>query len=243
VSEDTARGTIAVSRSVRLSEDPSPAGSGCHIFAVNPGGTDAVDLTPDSGACALDPSYSPDGSLIAYVEKLGRGSGGNSIVVMTADGARDLSISDRTYFQTGGPLIWTHDGSQIAIYYPGDFSWHVHSVADGREVETVSDLTSDRWRLPGVSPDGQFEATYCPVTDTERYAALCLTTSATSETMRLTESLGVYGGAISWSPDSVWLAFDGLNPNSESYGTYVMRRDGTGLQFIGEGSSPSWRPG
>lgn len=237
-------GKLAFTRSVRNPlnpNDPSPAGTACHIFVTNADGSAPVDLLPGSGACSSDPAFSPDGTRLAYVESRG-GRGSNIIVVMSADGSQEISISAQAYFQTYGPLVWSTDGSNVAIYYPGDFAWHSHAAADGSEAGSFSRLAPDAWRIPGVSPDGRYRAEYCEVEpEGGLQRALCRVDLTTQDVVQLTPPVSEFGGSVTWSPDSKWLAFEGRDA-AYNYGVYVVRVDGSGLALVGEGRDPAWMP-
>ena len=115
------------------------------IFTMNADGTDVTQLTFGQTTSIL-PTWSPDGSQIAFLSNMGSGG----IYVMNADGSDIRLLIDAP---ADGP-IWSPDGSQIA------FSRRISGVrelylanSDGTNVRRLTDNSLDE-QFPAWSPDG-----------------------------------------------------------------------------------------
>jgi WD40 repeat protein len=108
---------LAFSRSARTDTlicDPAPpACTGTHtdtvrdVFTMNPDGTDIRRLTSTPGMDELDPSYSPDGRMIAYYRRPGGDNERGEVWVMNADGSAQRRVALGSYPEwssvQGGP--------------------------------------------------------------------------------------------------------------------------------------------
>ena len=113
-------------------------------------GEQPLNRTADHVADDRFPSWSPDGSQIAF--RSSRNGGGIYVMPALAGGARRLSATTAL-----GPPQWSSDGKEIAYAVTGDTAIEILSVTTGesrRIVPTHSDGVFDlSW-----SPDGRYFA-------------------------------------------------------------------------------------
>lgn len=132
-----------------MTTDAESVYSCCDIYSVNRDGSNdrrVVDGT--DYAQALNPTWSPDGRLIAYTSL---GQGGTGLHVVAADGTGDRTLAGNAFENP----IWSPDGSLIAgtrgiLEEPG---WYERTLvvarADGAGERTVATNASG----PFWSPD------------------------------------------------------------------------------------------
>jgi Tol biopolymer transport system component len=209
------------------------------VWAIDADGTDVIRLT-DSPGFDFDPSWSPDGTRIAFRSER---SGDPEIWVMNADG------SDQRRLAAGLSPAWSPDGSKIAYAGPGDIlcppgqglecSGLSIMNADGSEQHRVPD--TDGGEYPSWSPDGKriaFNANltgdhvmYIVDADGANYVDL----SAVGE-----------GWQVDWSPDGRSILFaSGRDQAAPGYDDiYVMRPDGSEIRRLTnqKAYTPAWSP-
>ena len=197
--------------------------SGGSIYAVDPAGGAAPSLL----AVGFDPTYSPDGTRIAY-------RAGN-IFVANADGSNPILVASG-----GGQLAWSPDGKRIAYISANGSSGLAVSVAkaDGSGSSVISqDASADA--PPSWSPDGT-ELAFTTTNDTD-----IAVVNADGSGRRLLLQDATQDAAPSWSPDGLQIAF--LRGVLGSFVLYTIRPDGSGLHQIGAAqvdpdSQPAWSP-
>jgi Tol biopolymer transport system component len=132
-------------------EYTSYTGDLSHIITINPDETDPdpKNLT-DSDAANQYPSWSPDGSKIAYNRDY-------DIWIMDSDGQNPERL---TYFGDAVCPVWSPDGSSIFFHrQPGSPWWGCHIYRmniDGTNIVQLTDSTGE-WS-PAISPDGRWIA-------------------------------------------------------------------------------------
>jgi TolB protein len=190
----------------------------------------------------MSPSWSPDGTRIAYSYSP-KANVDRDVWVMSADG------SDRHRLATTPgcaevDVDWSPKGGRLVTTCV--FGWGRKDLrlmsADGRHVRTL--LASKRpngTQAPDWSPDGrrivfsEFEP---------NATAVAVVEAAGGPLVRLTGmERGVKVDPV-WSPDGRWIAFASFAKGRN--GIYVMNADGTGLKRLtgggGTGRSPAWQP-
>jgi Tol biopolymer transport system component len=158
-----------------------------------------------------EPSFSPDGTRIAFL-RYGRRTGNANIWTMDADGANKVRVTSERAFEAGP--AWSPDGSKLvydALRASTGYELYVISSTApfGEPVQITSTLDQEE-EDPRWSPDGTriaFQVISCPPT------ALCGTqigvVNADGSGYRtLTPQVGDEEGAPDWSPDSSTLVFD-----------------------------------
>jgi Tol biopolymer transport system component len=224
------------------------------IWVVDTDGSDAHSVfapaVPNGGVAPpivsndRDPSWSPDGTQIAFSRE-GIGITMSGIMVMNADGsgARVVRpmVSDPARVSQ---LAWSPDGTRIAYTY--DYvccAWHIVFVnADGSGPtfapligprNDVDTQTSDR--APAWSPDGSRIAfTGQPnVNGTVGAPGLWVAnaTGAPNPT-----ALAPDGAAPAWSPGGARIAFE------RAGSIWTMDADGSNQVSLTTGGQPSWAP-
>ena len=212
-------------------------GSGVYeIFRIGADGTGETRLTTDNDI-AVDPTWSPDGSRIAY-------AGGGEIIVMNANGTgRDPLTNDA--FSDSEP-DWSRDGSKIVfVSFRGGQTdlWTINQDGTG-QTQLTSSAGSER--DPTWSPDGSRIAFQQGGNIHVMNAA-----PGSSPTQLTTNSFG--DGYPDWSPDGSKIAYvatseadDGEGSADHLYEVFVMNPDGSNRTQVTHDDffdlQPAWSP-
>ncbi|KAF5791234.1 putative transcription factor WD40-like family [Helianthus annuus] len=189
---------------------------------------------PDISLFRIDgsfPSFSPDGSRIAYVGLPG-------LYVINSDGSGNRVIDpDVSAF----PTVW--DPKRKGVIYTSlgptfaseDTSVDIYSVEVDLDEPRFTKLTIDGLNnaFPAVSPDGKWLAFRSGRTG---HKNLYIMDAVEGEKGGLTQlTNGPWSDTMSnWSPDGDWIVFasDRHNPGSGSFGLYIIHPNGTGLRHL-----------
>jgi TolB protein len=198
------------------------------IYRINPDGSGEIRLAKGSA-----PSWSPDGSQIAFVDFV---DGRPEIFVMNADGSAPLRLTDNRDVSPS----WSPDGRQIAFTSSRDGNAEIYVM--NRDGSAVTRLTTNSARddEPSWSPEGgQIAFTSNRDGNDEIYV---MNADGSSQT-RLTNS-PTTDQSPTWSPDGQRIAF-ASNPGF-NFDIYAMNLDGSALTRLTNSSSielePSWSP-
>jgi len=207
------------------------------IYTVAADGSGQVNLT-NHPARDQDPSWSPDGSRIAWSSSAGGAH--QDIWVMNADGSQRANYTpeaDTTGAAgTGVQPSWSPDGSAIAFASNGDVWVTPDDPAAGATNLTEDPALPAAGGEPAWSPDGT-QIAYVRGAD-----IWVMNADGTGKT-QLTTSTGGLGTerAPDWSPDGAHLVCE------RSGQIWRMRSDGTRRQVIAAGADqggtrPAWSP-
>jgi Tol biopolymer transport system component len=196
------------------------------VWSINADGTGLTRLT-DSPSLEFDPSWSPDGTRIAYRSDRNDES---ELWLMNADG------SDRHRVARGGFPAWSPDGSKIAYASPSSISI---MNADGSGQRRVPH--TDGGEYPSWSPDGTRIA-FLRTTPGEHLTYIVdVDGSRVVDLSRLGDCW-----QVDWSPDGRSILFASHRDQDEPGYTdiYVMRPDGSGVKRLthNRGYTPAWSP-
>jgi Tol biopolymer transport system component len=209
------------------------------VWAIDADGTDLIRLT-DSPGYDFDPSWSPDGTRIAFRSER---SGDPEIWVMNADG------SDQRRLAAGLSPAWSPDGSKIAYAGPGDIlcppgqglecsGLSIMNV-DGSGQHRVPD--TDGGEYPSWSPDGTRIAFNANLTGDH---VMYIVNADGSNLVDL--SVVGEGWQVDWSPDGRSVLFaSGRDQAAPGYDDiYVMRPDGSDIRRLTnqKAYTPAWSP-
>jgi len=199
-----------------------------NIYVINADGSNLIRLTDDDDFCKVRPSWSPDGSKIAFGAVVGEiYNYKNDIYVINSDGTNRTKLTD-----DGNSLYpsWSPDGSNIAYSLPGGSIrggiWIMN--ADGSNKIRITN--SGFW--PSWSPDGS------KIAFQSGAQIYTMNTDGTNQICITNNSLSNY--CPSWSPDGSKIAFEGGDK------IYIMNTDGTNQICITNNSLsysfPFWSP-
>jgi hypothetical protein len=194
--------------------DPSTAELVTGAFLTDEGGEIAHNV-----AAGGRPSWSPDGTKIAYADKV---NGTWDVFVAASDGSSPVDVSSNAGANDRNPR-WSPDGSRIAFESDRTGDWEVFSMAPDGSGQT--DLTNDPGddRLGDWSPDS-----HTIVFSSSRSGGgdLYLLPAAGGAATRLTTLPGANTHAV-WSPDGNTIAFS--NEADGSSDVYEIAPSGSNL--------------
>jgi Tol biopolymer transport system component len=207
------------------------------IYIMNADGNDQTRLT-DNSASDGDPSWSPDGTKIAFDSTIDE-DGNRDIYIMNADdGSGQTRLTDDPAFDTDPS--WSPDGTKIAFSSnrEDDNSEIYIMNSDGSGQTRLTDNSADDFS-PSWSPDSE-KIAFVSDRDNGNFDIYIMNADDGSGQTRLTDD-PAFDGFPSWSPDSEKIAF---TSNRDSGGIFVMNADdGSGQTRLTDNSAePSWSP-
>ena len=203
------------------------------VWTINADGTDLTRLTR-SLAFEFDPSWSPDGTQIAYRSDRGDES---EIWVMNADG------TDQRRLIAGLSPAWSPDGSSIAYSSPGHdpmppLSGISIMNADGSGQHRVPN--TDGGEYPSWSPDGKRIAFNSNLSGDHVMYIVDVNGVGLVDLSSVGE-----GWQVDWSPDGRSILFTSHRDHPDNYtDVYVMRPDGSDVKRLTKALAytPAWSP-
>ncbi len=227
-------GTHFVYASFRSIPDPIFTLGNYALMVKNADGSGARALAYLNHVFVPVPSWSPDGSRIAFVSNV-VGSG-TQIFVVNADGT---GLRQFANLDVNIGVAWSPDGSKIALSAYGGAKYNIFVLDVNSATLTQLTHTAGGTDLtPAWSPDGGRIAF---VSDRDGDDEIYVMNADGSGQIRLTTSAGPDLWPA-WSPDGVQIAFDShLDGNIQ---IYLMHADGSGQTPITRDSwddmMPSW---
>ena len=226
------------------------------VYVIDADGTDLVQVTSDPAA-DFDPTWSPDGTRIAFRHQPGDDLTTDiHVIAVDGSGERDLTPGDGV--PDWGPT-WSPDGSRILWNSDHGSAHAFRGYLMNPDGSGVSPLGADVWvEYPAWSPDGTKVAFMSQTPEgTENYEIFAANADGTG-LRRLTRSPGPDGWP-SWSPDGKRLLFSSVRddclysrtPDCKSTGDigpfqtlYVMNADGSGERRLNEAFAQiaDWSP-
>lgn len=225
-------------------------GADSDLYVMDADGMNITRLTSD--ALPGRPSWSPDGQQLVFSSAhLGIPSDWGSIYVVNADGSGLVQLTSDSGAERSP--AWSPNGQKIAfVKSPASeleeepvFQYAVHVMdRDGTNITQLMDYVP-MW-LGGLawSPDGDSLAFTCEAPDTNRNYEICVMNADGTDLRQLTSSNSAVPfrrwRSPTWSPDGRHIAFECTDDVDVEF-ICVMWSDGTHVERLGPGSSPSWQ--
>ena len=212
------------------SQRPENVGGGQEIYVMNEDGTGArrvtsTNPTPPAGvsnltARAAEPSFSPDGKKIAFIDASPDFTN-SDIYVINSDGTNRVRLTDTPDSEThpswspdGTKLTFARDMAATGTASPVDnFASDIYVMnADGSNITKIADAVDDM--APSWSPDGTRIAFSGFVNDGSQGLIYTVRPDGTQLTALTTSG---FSNSPSWSPNSQQLTFSFYDANSGYY--------------------------
>jgi DNA-binding SARP family transcriptional activator/Tol biopolymer transport system component/streptogramin lyase len=224
------------------------------IFTERADGTHRRQLTHGAGVKNVDPTWSPDGSQIAFASNRGpsRTTYHFDLYVMNPDGTGQVRVTDDLRAISIQP-IWSPDGSKIAFeraHVSGGFGFGdvwVTNPDGSHQTRLTTSSPAGQSAPTGWSPDGRFMSVSS--SPAAGVPALMYFMRASGGALHLIRHSDTQENTPVWAPDGVRLAFVG---EAQGPGVYLTNTRGEGTvkvtssNFAMEGGQPyglaAWSP-
>ncbi len=193
--------------------DNSPQGTSLHLMSVA-NGSDAV-IVPPSAACCWSPSFSPDGSLITFIE--GRtlktvpvlGGAVNTLAIQACSGAAFSAAGRRIAYigstaKSTALVVANRDGSGARVL-------HAAPTGDGYVSQCFGGAGAVT-HAPSWSPDGEWIA--LDLAQQNRFTRIEAVNTADGHVVDLGPNLNFGGADVAWLPGGHDLVFTAPIPAS-----------------------------
>jgi TolB protein len=217
---------------------------GTSVLTFGADGQNLTRLTDTPGVVDNEPTWSPDGSRIAFSRVFPDEGYRSEIWLMNADGSDQHAIG-----VDGFTVRWSPDGTRF-IYQSTHSQWTggqsdiMTCNTDGSDIRNVTSTTGNEL-TPVWSPDGTRIAF---IADYDGDYDLYVMDADGTGVRRLTETT-VNDFAPRWSPDGTMIAFGSDATGAEQWEVYVIGSDGSSLRRVTHTPAPRtsinpvWRPG
>jgi Tol biopolymer transport system component/pimeloyl-ACP methyl ester carboxylesterase len=221
------------------------------IYVFDVAGGDLTRLTNASGVWDSEPSWSPDGTRIAFTRIYPDQDDREEVWVMNADGSDPQWIGVE-----GFAAKWSPDGSRFIYtsHRSGNYEIYTSNI-DGTDEQQVTS-TSANEAFPTWSPDGSqiaYSAStgeWNTIENTKTYELYVMDADGT-HVRQLTDNTA-YDGNPRWSPDGApgggLIVFSSDRAEPEHWEVYVMNADGSNVSQVthtptgATAINPVWRP-
>jgi Tol biopolymer transport system component len=222
--------------------DTSHSSNDHELYSIGPDGSNLRALTDDT-IDELDPSWSPDGSMLVYTAARYAGSACKgcalTLRISRADGTHSIALTRHGAGIFDSGASWSPDGTRIAfVRGTSDAPGRLYTIhPDGSGLTALA--TRIRASAPAWSPDGTTLAFVSP--SGTGGGVLATDPTGNSVHTEVPTPVGEHAADLhdpAWSPDGFQIAFTGR------HGIYVAAVGATPRRIVTAlgASHPSWSP-
>ena len=219
---------------------------GWNIFSMNADGSNQVDVTNTKNADSVinfEPTWSPDGTKIAFMRQTANAGEEQDIWVADANGANPTNLTHTAGISETSPEF-SPDGTKI-VYVSGDNNddiWVMNANGSG-QTELTETSPPVQNLAPTWSPDGAKIAFSTLEAPTAAENGLhVMNANGSSKTPLLDGASPILTDLLSWSPDGSEIAYKSVGVGGE---IRLVGASGGATSLLVENSGadyPSWAP-